>query len=78
MSNIHLKVTIETFSKKFVFRSVFGELKLTQISLNFKLNKNETELKMENPTHSFRQTNLVLQLISESQTKSKTVMRWSS
>ena len=26
-------------------------------------NKNETESKMENPTHSFRGTNLVLQLI---------------
>ena len=43
MSNIHLKVNIETFSKlrfsgfkKFVTRSVFGELRLTQISLNFK------------------------------------------
>ena len=43
MSNIYLKVTIETFSKprfsrfmKFVTRSVFGELQLTQILLNFK------------------------------------------
>ena len=44
MPNIHLKVNIETFSKlrfsglkKFVTRSVFGELRLTQlISLNFK------------------------------------------
>ena len=43
MSNIYLKVTTETFSKlqisgfkKFVARSVFGELQLTQISLNFK------------------------------------------
>ena len=26
-------------------------------------NQSETELKMENPTHSFRETNLVLQLI---------------
>ena len=26
-------------------------------------NKNETELKIENPTHSFREMNLVLQLI---------------
>ena len=25
--------------------------------------KNETESKMENPTHSFRETNLVFQLI---------------
>ena len=43
MSNIYLKVTIETFSKlwfsgfkKFVTRSAFGEFQLTQISLNFK------------------------------------------
>ena len=43
MPNIYLKVTIERFSKlrfsgfkKFVTRSVFGELQLTQISLNFK------------------------------------------
>ena len=92
--------------KKFVFRSVLGELKLAQISLNFKtscckseaweqnfvwlfhyfnfkrnydvlkskgrcilvnkninFNKNEAESKMENPTHSFRDLNLVLQLI---------------
>ena len=41
MSVIYLIITIETFSKffesiKFVTRSVFGELQLTQISLNFK------------------------------------------
>ena len=29
---------------------------------------------IENPTHSFRETNLALQLIYESQIKSKTVM----
>ena len=41
--NIYLKATIETFSKlryfgfkKFITRSVFGELQLTQISLNVK------------------------------------------
>ena len=43
MSNIYLKVTVETFSKllfsgfkKFITRSVFGELQLTKISLDFK------------------------------------------
>ena len=42
MSNIYLKFTIETFSKllfsgfkEFVTKSVFGELQLTQKSLNF-------------------------------------------
>ena len=33
---------------------------------------------MKNPTHSFRETNPMLQLIEESQIKSKTVMSWSS
>ena len=33
---------------------------------------------MENPTHSFRGTNFVLQLIKESQIKSKTVKSWNS
>ena len=32
---------------------------------------------MENPKHSFSKTNFVLQLILESQIKSKTVMSWS-
>ena len=32
------------------------------------------ESKMENRTHRFREANLVLQLIQESQIKSKTVM----
>ena len=36
------------------------------------------KLKMENSTRSFRETNLVLQLILESQIKGKTVMSWSS
>ena len=43
MSNIYLKVTIETFSKlrfsgfkKFVIGLVFEDLQFTQISLNFK------------------------------------------
>ena len=115
MSDIFLKVTIETFSKlrftgfkKFVTMSVFGELQLMEISLNFKtsccnlkirswnktvcgfsiililkgimtfqsqkspcillkkninFSKNEMESKMENSTHSFREADLVLQLI---------------
>ena len=32
---------------------------------------------MENPTHSFREPNLVIQLIYEMQIKSKAVMSWS-
>ena len=33
------------------------------LNTNINFNKNEMESKMENPTHSFRETNLVLQLI---------------
>ena len=33
---------------------------------------------MENPTHSFREANLVIQLIQEWQIKSKIVISWSS
>ena len=36
------------------------------------------ESKMESPTHSFGETNLVLQLTQESQIKSKTVTSGSS
>ena len=114
MSNIYLKKLLLTkinvrssTCKKFITRSLFGELQLTQISWNFKISfrnleiknlgancirlfyyfnsernfdvlkskspsillnknikfdKNETESKMKNPTYSFRETNLVLQL----------------
>ena len=43
------------------------------LNKNINFNKNEAESKMENPTHSFKETNLVLKLILESQIKSKTV-----
>ena len=36
------------------------------LNKNKNFNKNETELKMENPTHSFREMNFVLHSISES------------
>ena len=45
---------------------------------NINFNKNEAEFEIENPTHSFREANHVLQLIRESQIKIKTVMNWSS
>ena len=47
------------------------------LNKNINFNKNETESKTENPTRTFRVTNLILQLIQESQIKSKTVMSWS-
>ena len=48
------------------------------LNQNIKFNKNETESKMENPTHSFIEINHVLQLLWEMRIKSKTVMSWSS
>ena len=44
------------------------------LNKNINFNENETKLKMENSIHSFREVNLVLQLMWESQIKSKTVM----
>ena len=46
---------------------------LLKKSKNF--NKNERELKMENSIYTFREMILLIQLIHESQIKSKTVMR---
>ena len=43
--------------------------------LNF--NKNETELKLENPTHAFTETSVVLQFTQEPWIKNETVMSWS-
>ena len=48
------------------------------LNKNINFNKNGTELNMQNPTHSFGETKLVLEVIQESQIKSKTVMSWSS
>ena len=44
---------------------------------NIILNKNETESKMENPAHSFREINLVSSYKNH-KLKYKTVMSWSS
>ena len=55
------------------------------VERNSNFNKNETESKMENPTQTFKETNLALQLIYEFRIinyklliKIKTVMSWSS
>ena len=40
------------------------------------LNKNKTESKMENPRNNFREINFSLQLVLESQIKSKIVIGW--
>ena len=63
------------------FGKNYGVLKLESpcflLSKNTNFNKNETKSKMENPTNNFREMNYVLQLVSESQIKRKTVMSWS-
>ena len=43
------------------FYKVKESMHFAEKNINF--NKNEAEFKMENPRHSFRETNLVLQLI---------------
>ena len=48
------------------------------LNKNIKFIKNETESKMENPTHSSRVMHHVLQLVEELRIKSKTVMSLSS
>ena len=48
------------------------------LNKKIKFNKTETESKVKNLTHKFRETNLALQFIYESQINSKTVMSWSS
>ena len=41
-------------------------------------NRNKKGSKMEDPTHSFRETNLALQLIWDSRIENKALMSWSS
>ena len=47
---------------------------MSNIYLKVTIDKKEAESKLENPTYSFRETNLILQLIEKSQIKSKTVI----
>ena len=48
------------------------------LNKNMNFNKNETESKLENPTHRSREINLVLQLVLKLQIKSTAMMSWSS
>ena len=47
------------------------------VEQNIKFHKNKTESKLENPLHSFREMNHVVQPVEELWIKSKTVMSWS-
>ena len=44
------------------------------LNKNINFNKNETKMKMENPIHNLREMSHVLQLIQDSQIKSKNVV----
>ena len=68
---------IYIFSLRFSGRKFLINLRIL-LNKNINFNKNETESKLRNPTNSFREKNLVLQLMQKSQIKSKTVMNWSS
>ena len=72
MSNIYLKVKTSCCNLK--IRGLRAKLERNYdvlksknpcilLNKNTNFNKNEAELKMENLTHSFREINLVLQLI---------------
>ena len=56
-----------SFFYYFYFKRNYDVLKLKSscfsLDKNIKVNKNDTESKMENPTHSFREINHVLQLM---------------
>ena len=70
MSNIYLKEVWEQncawLFYYFHFERNYDVLKSKSpcilLNKNINFNKNKTESKMENPTNSFRKTNLVLQL----------------
>ena len=66
----------------FNFKRNYDTLKLKSpcilLNKNTNFNKKKSESKMENPTCSFRVTNLGLQVIKELQIKSNTVMSWLS
>ena len=73
MSNIYLKVWEEKCVWLFCYFDIernYDVLKSKSpwslLNKSANLNKNETESKMENPTHIYREMNLVLQLIKES------------
>ena len=62
----------------FNFERNYDVLKLTSPCFLLNLYKNETGSKIENPIHTVKEINIVLQIIQESQVKNKTVMSWSS
>ena len=65
------------FSNILVKKLLISNSPCTLLNKNINFNKSNTESKMENPTRSFRKTNLVLLLQWDWQFKSKIVMSWS-
>ena len=51
---------MRAFSIILIWKGVMTFSNQSSLNKNINFNKNETEPKMENPTHSFRETNLVL------------------
>ena len=66
----------------FIFEKNYDVLKSKSsrflLNKNINFNKSGTESEMENPIHSFKEMNLVLQLVWELQIEKKTLMSWSS
>ena len=54
---------IQAYLEPKIYSGLCQGIFLILLNKNIKFNKNETESKMENPRHSFRETILVLQLI---------------
>ena len=70
--------SIISFFKGINYNFLKSERTCILLNKNINFNKSETDSKMENPTHTFRETKLALQVISQLRIKSNTVMSWSS
>ena len=54
--------TVSGFSTVLILKAIMSKNPYVLLNKIIHFNKSKTELKAENPTHSFRETNLVLQL----------------
>ena len=70
--------TVCGYSITFILEKIKSMRPCFLLNKNINFNKNEWELKVENPTRSFAEMNLVLQLGWELGIKSKTVISWGS
>ena len=70
--------SIISFFKGINYNFLKSERTCILLNKNINFNKSKTDSKMENRTHTFRETKLALQVISQLRIKSNTVMSWSS